>query len=188
MPCLRGVEFHVRPVGGAGGGVLAEWLVLCARQAGWVAQATSVPGVAQRTGSTSYYIEWVAGGSAPVLALSPMPGRVDVVVASEWLETARMMERGFVTPELTTLIASTSRGQPRCPGTTSRVTERPIAVSSPRIPKGARSSSSIFFSRACGASAGLRCALRHRRRAALRSTIKPNEVQIQGFLDRKSVV
>jgi indolepyruvate ferredoxin oxidoreductase beta subunit len=38
-----------------------------------------------------------------------MPGRVDVVVASEWLETARMMERGFVTPELTTLIASTSR-------------------------------------------------------------------------------
>ena len=38
-----------------------------------------------------------------------MPGRVDVVVASEWLETARMMDRGFVTPELTTLIASTSR-------------------------------------------------------------------------------
>lgn len=115
----------IAALGGEGGGVLAEWLVQCAQHAGLVAQATSVPGVAQRTGSTSYYIEWAAvqqgnvGGfsgssgvgatGAPVLALSPMPGRVDVVVASEWLETARMMERGFVTPELTTLIASTSR-------------------------------------------------------------------------------
>lgn len=104
----------IAALGGEGGGVLAEWLVQCAQQAGWVAQATSVPGVAQRTGSTSYYIEWArrsadASSGAPVLALSPMPGRVDVVVASEWLETARMMERGFVTPELTTLIASTSR-------------------------------------------------------------------------------
>ena len=122
----------IAALGGEGGGVLAEWLVQGAQQAGWVAQATSVPGVAQRTGSTSYYIEWAAGvpgmasgavdavgastgsvasgaSGAPVLALSPMPGRVDVVVASEWLETARMMERGFVTPELTTLIASTSR-------------------------------------------------------------------------------
>ena len=98
----------IAALGGEGGGVLAEWLVQCAQQAGLVAQATSVPGVAQRTGSTSYYIEW-AGEGAPVFALSPMPGRVDVVVASEWLETARMMERGFVTPELTTLIASTSR-------------------------------------------------------------------------------
>ena len=98
----------IAALGGEGGGVLAEWLVQCAQQAGWVAQATSVPGVAQRTGSTSYYIEWASEGT-PVFALSPMPGRVDVVVASEWLETARMMERGFVTPELTTLIASTSR-------------------------------------------------------------------------------
>ena len=98
----------IAALGGEGGGVLAEWLVQCAQQAGWVAQATSVPGVAQRTGSTSYYIEWASEGT-PVFALSPMPGRVDVVVASEWLETARMIERGFVTPELTTLIASTSR-------------------------------------------------------------------------------
>ena len=98
----------IAALGGEGGGVLAEWLVQCAQQAGWLAQATSVPGVAQRTGSTSYYIEWASEGT-PVFALSPMPGRVDVVVASEWLETARMIERGFVTPELTTLIASTSR-------------------------------------------------------------------------------
>ena len=51
----------IAALGGEGGGVLADWLVQCAQHAGLVAQATSVPGVAQRTGSTSYYIEWAAG-------------------------------------------------------------------------------------------------------------------------------
>ena len=104
----------IAALGGEGGGVLADWLVHCARQAGLAVQATSVPGVAQRTGATSYYLEWRrqplrAGEAAPVFALSPMPARVDVVIASEALEAARMMERGFVTPERTCLIASTSR-------------------------------------------------------------------------------
>ena len=104
----------IAALGGEGGGVLADWLVHCAREAGLAVQATSVPGVAQRTGATSYYLEWRraplrAGEAAPVLALSPMPARVDVVIASEALEAARMMERGFVTPERTCLIASTSR-------------------------------------------------------------------------------
>jgi len=94
----------VAALGGEGGGVLADWLVGCARQAGLAVQATSVPGVAQRTGATSYYIEFVvqpleAHQPAPVFALSPMPAQVDVVVASELLEAARMMERGFVTPQ-----------------------------------------------------------------------------------------
>jgi indolepyruvate ferredoxin oxidoreductase beta subunit len=104
----------IAALGGEGGGVLADWLVQCARNSGLPVQATSVPGVAQRTGATSYYIELLraplpAGAAAPVFALSPVPGRVDVVVASELLEAARMMERGFVTPERTTLIASTHR-------------------------------------------------------------------------------
>lgn len=104
----------IAALGGEGGGVLADWLVHCARQVGLAVQATSVPGVAQRTGATSYYVEWSrqpqrTGEAAPVLALSPMPARVDVVIASEALEAARMMERGFVTPERTCLITSTSR-------------------------------------------------------------------------------
>ena len=103
----------IAALGGEGGGVLADWLVLCARQAGLAVQATSVPGVAQRTGATSYYLEFSTapwpGEPAPVLALSPTPARVDVVVASELLEAARMMERGFVTPDRTVLVASTSR-------------------------------------------------------------------------------
>ena len=103
----------VAALGGEGGGVLADWLVQCALESGLPVQATSVPGVAQRTGATSYYIELLraavpAGAAQPVFALTPLPGCVDVVVASELLEAARMVERGFVT-DRTTLIASTHR-------------------------------------------------------------------------------
>jgi indolepyruvate ferredoxin oxidoreductase beta subunit len=103
----------IAALGGEGGGVLADWLVECALEAGLPVQATSVPGVAQRTGATSYYIELMretlaSGAPAPVFALTPVPGCVDVVVASELLEAARMLERGFVTRR-TTLVASTHR-------------------------------------------------------------------------------
>jgi indolepyruvate ferredoxin oxidoreductase beta subunit len=37
--------------------VLTEWLVDIARHAGYAAQSTSIPGVAQRTGATTYYLE-----------------------------------------------------------------------------------------------------------------------------------
>ncbi len=99
-------------LGGEGGGLLMGWIVSCARMSGLAVQATSVPGVAQRTGSTSYYIEMCdkpASGPRPVFALTPMPGRVDYVAASELVEAARMMERGVVSPTRTVLIASTSR-------------------------------------------------------------------------------
>lgn len=110
-PSIRTVL--IAALGGEGGGVLTDWLVQCARQAGLAVQATSVPGVAQRTGATSYYVEFtlepVQSVSSPVFALSPAPASVDVVVASELLEAARTMERGFVTPDRTVLVASTSR-------------------------------------------------------------------------------
>lgn len=110
QPSVRSIL--VAALGGEGGGVLADWLVRSARHAGLPVQATSVPGVAQRTGATSYYIEFATQADAsptPVFALSPVPSQVDVVVASELLEAARMIERGFVTPDKTCLIASTSR-------------------------------------------------------------------------------
>ncbi|MBW0170126.1 MAG: indolepyruvate oxidoreductase subunit beta family protein [Hydrogenophaga sp.] len=102
----------IAALGGEGGGVLADWLVQCALRHGLPVQATSVPGVAQRTGATSYYIELLRepapAGATPVFGLTPVAGRVDVVVASELLEAARMVERGFVTAR-TTLLASTHR-------------------------------------------------------------------------------
>jgi indolepyruvate ferredoxin oxidoreductase beta subunit len=104
----------IAALGGEGGGVLADWLVQCALRSGLAVQATSVPGVAQRTGATSYYLEWMtralpAGSGAPVFSLNPLPGRVDALIASEAVEAARMIERGFVSPDRTLLIASTHR-------------------------------------------------------------------------------
>lgn len=101
----------IAALGGEGGGVLADWIVECALRQGLPVQATSVPGVAQRTGATSYYIELLrkaATDTTPVFALSPVPGNVDALVASELLEAARMVERGFVNAR-TTLVASTHR-------------------------------------------------------------------------------
>lgn len=98
-------------LGGEGGGVLMNWIVTASRNAGYAVQATSVPGVAQRTGSTSYYIE-IAESSPdkpPVLGLVPIPGRVDVVLSSELVESARVINAGYVSPKLTTLISSTAR-------------------------------------------------------------------------------
>jgi indolepyruvate ferredoxin oxidoreductase beta subunit len=44
-----------------------------------------------------------------VLALMPLPGDVDLVLASELMEAARAVQRGLVTPGRTTLVASTHR-------------------------------------------------------------------------------
>ena len=100
-------------MGGQGGGVLANWLIEVAERSGWLAQSTAVPGVAQRTGATVYYLEVfpVEQGTqaAPVLALMPVPGHVDVVIAGELAEAGRAMLRGLVTRERTTVIASTHR-------------------------------------------------------------------------------
>lgn len=114
----RPITIAILAMGGEGGGVLADWIVAVGQKAGWYAQNTSVAGVAQRTGATVYYVELYppslapAGESArrqPVLSLFPTPGEVDVVIASELMEAGRAVQRGFATPDRTTLIASTNR-------------------------------------------------------------------------------
>lgn len=105
------LSIAILAMGGQGGGVLADWVVEVAEAEGWVAQSTSVPGVAQRTGATIYYIEALPprDGVPPVLSLMPTPGDVDVVMAAELMEAGRSVLRGLVTPDRTTLIASTHR-------------------------------------------------------------------------------
>jgi indolepyruvate ferredoxin oxidoreductase beta subunit len=105
------ISIAILAMGGQGGGVLADWIVAVAEAEGWMAQSTSVPGVAQRTGATIYYIEMLPArdGHAPVLSLMPTPGDVDVVLAAEFMEAGRSMMRGLVTPDRTTLIASNHR-------------------------------------------------------------------------------
>jgi indolepyruvate ferredoxin oxidoreductase beta subunit len=98
------------PAGGQGGGVLADWITDVAERNGYVAQSTSVAGVAQRTGATIYYVEMARDtGRLPVFALSPSQGDVDILIAAELMEAGRAIIRGFVTPERTTLIASSHR-------------------------------------------------------------------------------
>ena len=145
----------VAALGGEGGGVLSNWLVDAAAADGRTVQATSVPGVAQRTGATTYYLEIGArgaggdarrvdgndssesstgagsgpagagddsrsggavggegsesGSGGPVMALLPTPGNVDLLVASELLEAGRAAQTGMITPDRTTVIASTHR-------------------------------------------------------------------------------
>jgi indolepyruvate ferredoxin oxidoreductase beta subunit len=114
-PAPRPITLQIAALGGEGGGVLTDWIVAAASQAGFPVQSTSIPGVAQRTGATTYYIEIVPlpwrelGDKRPILALAPGVGDVDIVVASELLEAGRAIGSGFVTPDRTLMIASTAR-------------------------------------------------------------------------------
>lgn len=104
------IKLAIYAVGGQGGGVLTTWIETLARAQGYAAQATSVAGVSQRTGATIYYIEMApASGGTPIFSLMPAAGDVDVMIAAEWMEAGRAILRGFVTPDRTTLIASTHR-------------------------------------------------------------------------------
>ncbi|MBR1234105.1 indolepyruvate oxidoreductase subunit beta family protein [Bradyrhizobium sp. AUGA SZCCT0182] len=108
----RPLSIAVLAMGGQGGGVLVDWIVALAESQNWIAQSTSVPGVAQRTGATIYYVEMIparADAAYPVLSLMPVPGEVDVVVGAELMEAGRAIQRGLVTPDKTTLIASSHR-------------------------------------------------------------------------------
>jgi indolepyruvate ferredoxin oxidoreductase beta subunit len=115
MATARPLKLVVAALGGLGGGVVSDWLITVAGLEGFIAQATSVPGVAQRTGATIYYLEFFpssalpAAGGAPILALMPHPGDVDVVIASELMEAGRAIQRGFVTRDKTTLISASHR-------------------------------------------------------------------------------
>lgn len=110
----RPISILIAALGGQGGGVLTEWIVGAAAHAGYPVQSTSIPGVAQRTGATTYYVEVfpervAAGAAEPVFSLYPTPGDVDLIIASEFLEAGRVLEMDYAAPERTTLIASTHR-------------------------------------------------------------------------------
>ena len=115
MTTQQPISILLCALGGEGGGVLADWLVEVARLAGHPAQATSIPGVAQRTGATTYYIEIfpqplsALRGKRPVLGLNPLPGRLDALVSSELLETARQISAGLCSAERTQVITSSAR-------------------------------------------------------------------------------
>jgi indolepyruvate ferredoxin oxidoreductase beta subunit len=111
---IRPLTVLLAALGGEGGGVLADWLVDAAQRQDFPVQSTSIPGVAQRTGATTYYIEIYPvptaqlGGRRPVMALTPSPSNIDVMAASELVEAGRAMQNGYISSR-TTLVASTHR-------------------------------------------------------------------------------
>ena len=111
----RPLTLLVCALGGEGGGVLAQWLYDTAVACGHSAQATSIPGVAQRTGATTYYIEiWPQsdaelGARRPLFSLNPVPGAIDLLVSSELLETVRQIGLGLSSQERTLIVSSSAR-------------------------------------------------------------------------------
>ena len=110
-PKMTGIiKLALLAVGGQGGGVLTSWIEDLARANGYAAQATSVAGVAQRTGATVYYVEMAPkGAGVPIFSLMPAAGDVDIMITAEMMEAGRSIMRGFVTPDRTVLITSTHR-------------------------------------------------------------------------------
>jgi indolepyruvate ferredoxin oxidoreductase beta subunit len=115
MTSITPITVLIGALGGEGGGLLAQWLVETATAAGYPVQGTSIPGVAQRTGATTYYVEVfprpisALGGRQPVLSLLPVPGGIDLAIATELLEAGRIVQSGMVSPERTLLVTSTNR-------------------------------------------------------------------------------
>jgi len=109
------ITILIAALGGEGGGVLTQWIVEAALHAGYPVQSTSIPGVAQRTGATTYYVEIFPqplaslDGRRPIMNLAPVAGRIDLLIASELLEAVRTTSLGFVDRERTTVVTSTSR-------------------------------------------------------------------------------
>jgi indolepyruvate ferredoxin oxidoreductase beta subunit len=108
---VRPFTILVAALGGEGGGMLSDWLVEAATHEGFPVQSTSIPGVSQRTGATTYYVEIfpLRTEQRPVMALIPSPGGIDLMAASELVEAGRAMQNAFVTADRTTLVASTHR-------------------------------------------------------------------------------
>jgi len=112
VSAVRPISILIGALGGEGGGVLADWITRAAEASGFVAQRTSIPGVAQRTGATTYYLEISPRGETSdslVLALSPVPGQLDLFVASELLEAGRAVQGGLLSADRTNVIASSHR-------------------------------------------------------------------------------
>jgi indolepyruvate ferredoxin oxidoreductase beta subunit len=99
---------QIAAMGGQGGGVLAGWLAETARRAGFPAQSTSIPGVAQRTGATTYYVELFPQKHpprSPVFSLFPDTGGLDLMVALEPAEAGRALQNRLISLRTTVLSA-----------------------------------------------------------------------------------
>lgn len=112
MKTIEPIKVALLAVGGDGGSVFTNWCVALANQCGYYVSSTSIAGVAQRTGATIYYMEFLPqihikrNNKLPVLSQMPTNGDLDIVIATEVLEIARAYNRGFINKKTTVLFSS----------------------------------------------------------------------------------
>jgi len=104
------IKILIPAVGGQGGGLLTEWLLQAFETEEYDVQSISLPGLAQRGGSTTYYLEAypLTEDEGVIFSQFPVPGDVDLILSQEFLELGRMLERGYGS-ENTVIISSTHR-------------------------------------------------------------------------------
>ena len=110
----RPITIAILAMGGEGGGVLADWIIDLAEHSLHRAAHLGARRRAAHRRDDLLSRNLSAARSRepahePVLALMPVPGDVDIVIASELMEAGRAIQRGLITPDRTTLIASTNR-------------------------------------------------------------------------------
>jgi indolepyruvate ferredoxin oxidoreductase beta subunit len=201
MSAVRPISVLISAMGGEGGGVMTDWIVAAAQQADLPVQGTSIPGVAQRTGATTYLVEmWPQtnaelDGRRPILSVHPEPAGVDVVIATELVEAARCCERGFVAPDRTLLIAATRRvyatlekqamgdgrfDAERAFRAVREIPARTLLFDPDRLPPAARGASLNALSLGMLAGAGVLPIPHDAFRAAIRAGVAP-EANLRGF-------
>jgi len=114
-PDTRPIRIVIGAMGGEGGGLLTQWMADLCESQNFEVRYTYVPGVAQRTGATTYYLETWPNFSehntnqSMVCALMPCPGDVDLVLSTEAVEAGRALQAGFITRSRTTVVSSSHR-------------------------------------------------------------------------------
>lgn len=105
------IKILIPAVGGQGGGILTEWLYQSFLIEGYEVQTISLPGLAQRTGSTVYYVEAYKDNDSvdkQIFSQHPVPGDIDIIISQEFLELGRILEQGYGS-EKTKILSSTHR-------------------------------------------------------------------------------
>ncbi len=99
----------VAAVGGQGGQLFSQWLFDAAKEAGYYPVGVGLPGLSQREGATTYYLEFFRSPEGTAF-FSPFPekGHVQVLIGLELLELMRAVQEGYLAPN-GALLGSTHR-------------------------------------------------------------------------------
>ncbi len=108
-PVPRPITVLVAAVGGQGGQLFSQWLFSAAREAGFYPVGVGLPGLSQREGATTYYLEFFRRPQETAL-FSPFPekGRVQVLIGLELLELLRAVQENYLAPD-GVIVGSTHR-------------------------------------------------------------------------------